>query len=107
MTAGDIADWQAWERVIGPLGTPRDDIRHAAVAASICNMLRAVNGKTGNISNAKMIPFICPWGEATSKSEDVYYLTDPMDQLTFFCGLAGVPVPNVEEDWKPGGSPLG
>lgn len=104
MTAAELVEWQAWDRVAGMIGTPREDFRHAAAAAAICQTIASALGSKAKIRNSDLIPFDCPWGSSSAQASGTYYLTDPRDQLALFAAMAGVEIPDGKEDRQSRGS---
>lgn len=85
MTAEDYALWSAWERANGPIGPARDDLRVAAAAAAICNMIAAALGAKRMMKNRDLVPFACPWGQGSG----AYHVRDPQAQIAIFRAMAG------------------
>jgi hypothetical protein len=54
--AVELTEWQAFERLNGPLGGERDDLHAALIAATVVN---ALSGKKGR--RAKVADFLPKW----------------------------------------------
>jgi hypothetical protein len=65
MTSSELAEWQVYERLYGPVGQERDDQLAALVAATIAN---AMSGKKGK--RHKIRDFLPVWSKQKQSSRE-------------------------------------
>lgn len=60
-TGEELTDWEAYERLIGPLGPTRGDWQAAMIASTVANSARGKKGKA-----AKLKDFLLKWKTSSS-----------------------------------------
>jgi hypothetical protein len=65
ISASELTDWLAYERIAGPLGPERGDVQAAVIASTIANVNR---GKRGKIFKPK--DFMPQWSRPGARTPD-------------------------------------
>ncbi len=75
ISAAELVDWAAYERIAGPLGPARSDIQAGIVASTIANVMRTRRGRT-----YKPKDFIPQWDRPRARTPEA--MRDVMISIT-------------------------
>lgn len=70
LTSEQVSEWIAYDQ-LDPIGTWREDYRHAALCSLITNFVRSIYGKKGQVEFTKYSEFMPEWDAGKRYKEEV------------------------------------